>query len=164
MKILLTSSSRHGSTDEVADVVEQQLRETGLEVDRARPEDVADVEGYDAFVLGSAVYMTRWTDEAVAFTRRFHQALHTRPVWAFSVGLSALPKGKVADPHRIGPVQLTIDPVDHLTFPGRFDPAELTLRERTIARQGGANEGDFRDFEVVREWGASIAATLCNGV
>ena len=145
MKILLTASSRHGATDEVAAVIAEQLRAAGLEVDHTRPEDVADVEGYDAFVLGSAVYMTRWTEEAVDFTRRFSSALRDRPVWAFSVGLSGLPKGKIADPYRIGPVLLNV-------------------RERTIARMGGATEGDFLDLEAVRAWGASVAATLCNGL
>lgn len=164
MKILLTASSRHGATDEVAAVIAEQLRAAGLEVDHARPEDVADVEGYDAFVLGSAVYMTRWTEEAVDFTRRFRGALRDRPVWAFSVGLSGLPKGKIADPYRIGPVLLSIDPEDHITFPGRFDPGVLNVRERTIARMGGATEGDFLDLEAVRAWGASVAATLCNGL
>ena len=98
------------------------------------------------------------------FTRRFSSALRDRPVWAFSVGLSGLPKGKIADPYRIGPVLLSIDPEDHITFPGRFDPGVLNVRERTIARMGGATEGDFLDLEAVRAWGASVAATLCNGL
>ena len=80
MKILLTSSSRHGSTDEIATVVVEQLRAGGLEVDVRRPELVDDVDGYDAFILGSAIYMTRWTDEAVDFTERFHKTLITHPV------------------------------------------------------------------------------------
>ena len=164
MKILLTSSSRHGTTDEVAAVIAEQLRAAGLDVVQARPEDVADGEGYDAFVLGSAVYMTRWTDEAVDFTRRFSGALRSHPVWAFSVGLSGLPKGKIADPNRIGPVLLSIEPEDHITFSGRFDPGSLNVRERTIARLGGATEGDFLDLDAVRAWGASIAATLCNSL
>ena len=164
MKILLTSSSRHGTTDEVAAVIAEQLRTAGLEVVQARPEDVTDVEGYDAFVLGSAVYMTRWTDEAVDFTRRFSGALRGRPVWAFSVGLSGLPKGKMADPNRVGPVLLSIEPAGHITFPGRCAPSALNVRERTIARLGGATEGDFLDLDAVRAWGASIAATLCNGL
>ena len=29
---------------------------------------------------------------------------------------------------------------------------------------GGATEGDFLDLEAVRAWGASVAATLCNGL
>ena len=128
MKILLTSSSRHGSTDEVAAVIAERLQAAKIDVDIKRPEDVDVVDGYDAFILGSAVYMTKWTPEAVDFTERFHEPLKARPVWAFSVGLSGLPKGKVSDPMRIGPVLLAIDPEDHVTFPGRFDPSKLSLR------------------------------------
>lgn len=164
MNILLTCSSRHGSTDDVAAVIADRLREAGLDVTVAKPEDVTDVSGYDAFVLGSAVYMTHWTQEAVDFTQRFAEELRDHPVWAFSVGLSGLPKGKVSDPHRIGPVLLSIDPEDHVTFAGRFDPSKLSLRERTIARMGGASEGDFRDFDAVREWADSIASTLTSGM
>ena len=117
MKILLTASSRHSATDEVAGAIAERLRAFGIDVDRARPEDVTSVESYDAFVIGSAIYMTRWTDEAVGFTEHFHKALVAYPVWAFSVGLSGLPKGRVADPRRIGPVLLSMEPKDHITFP-----------------------------------------------
>ncbi|WP_103061854.1 flavodoxin domain-containing protein [Actinomyces qiguomingii] len=160
MRILLTSSSRHGSTDEVGAVIAQELRAAGHDVDQARPEDVADIAGYDAFVLGSAVYMTRWTPQAIDFTERFREQLRSRPVWAFSVGLSGLPKGKISDPHRIGPVLLSIDTKDHVTFAGRFNPADLSLRERSIARMGGASEGDFLDLDAVRAWAGSITAAL----
>ena len=160
MKILLTSSSKHGSTDEVAAVIAERLRASKIDVDIQRPEDVDSVDGYDAFILGSAVYMTKWTQEAVDFTRRFHEPLKARPVWAFSVGLSGLPKGKVSDPMRIGPVLLAIDPEDHVTFAGRFDPSKLSLRERSIARLGGASEGDYRDWDQVRQWADAIATSL----
>ncbi|WP_248372183.1 flavodoxin domain-containing protein [Actinomyces naeslundii] len=160
MKILLTSSSRHGSTDEVAAVIAERLQAAKIDVDIKRPEDVDVVDGYDAFILGSAVYMTKWTPEAVDFTERFHESLKVKPVWAFSVGLSGLPKGKVSDPMRIGPVLLAIDPEDHVTFPGRFDPSKLSLRERSIARLGGASEGDYRDWDQVRQWADAIATSL----
>jgi len=75
MKILLTSSSRHGSTDEVAAVIAERLQAARIDVDIKRPEDVDVVDGYDAFILGSAVYMTKWTPEAVDFTERFHEPL-----------------------------------------------------------------------------------------
>ena len=160
MKILLTSSSRHGSTDEIATVVAEQLRAGGLEVDVRRPELVDDVDGYDAFILGSAIYMTRWTQEATDFTERFQQQLSTKPVWAFSVGLSGLPQGRIADPHRIGPVLLSLDVENHVTFAGRFDPVHLSLRERTIARMGGAAEGNYIDVEAVRSWAGTILQAL----
>ncbi|CAM2755652.1 flavodoxin domain-containing protein [Actinomyces slackii] len=160
MKLLLTSSSRHGSTDEVAAVIAERLRSAEIDVDTAQPEDVESVDGYDAFILGSAVYMTKWTNAAVAFTERFREALSAKPVWAFSVGLSGLPKGKMADPQRIGPVLLALEPEDHITFAGRFDPDRLSLRERSIAKLGGAAEGDFRDWDQVREWADAIVTSL----
>ena len=160
MKILLTSSSKHGSTDEVAEVIAERLRAAQIDVETKRPEDVDSVEEYDAFILGSAVYMTTWMPEAVDFTTRFHDVLRARPVWAFSVGLSGLPKGKVSDPTRIGPVLLAIDPEDHMTFAGRFDPSKLSLRERSIAKLGGASEGDYRNWDEVREWADAIATSL----
>ena len=160
MKILLTSSSRHGSTDEVAAVIAERLQAAQIDVETKRPEDVASVDDYDAFVLGSAVYMTKWTPEAVDFTKRFHEALKVKPVWAFSVGLSGLPQGKVSDPLRIGPVLLAIDPEDHVTFAGRFDPSKLSLRERSIAKLGGATEGDYRDWDEVRQWADAIATSV----
>ena len=163
MKILLTCSSRHGATESVAEVIAERLREADLTVDVAKPEDVTDVSGYDAFILGSSVYMTHWTPEAVDFTKRFREELEGHPVWAFSVGLSGLPKGAISDPHRIGPVLLALDPEDHKTFAGRFDPNQLSLRERTIARLGGAAEGDYRDFDAARQWAGTIAASLTSG-
>ena len=160
MKILLTSSSKHGSTDEVAAVIAERLRAAHIDVETKRPEDVDNVDGYDAFVLGSAVYMTTWMPEAVDFTTRFRDTLRARPVWAFSVGLAGLPKGKVSDPMRVGPVLLAIDPEDHMTFAGRFDPSKLSLRERSIAKLGGATEGDYRDWDEVRQWADAIATSL----
>lgn len=160
MKILLTSSSKHGSTDEVAAVIAERLRAAHIDVETKRPEDVDSVEEYDAFVLGSAVYMTTWMPEAVDFTTRFRDTLRARPVWAFSVGLAGLPKGKVSDPMRIGPVLLAIDPEDHMAFAGCFDPSKLSLRERSIAKLGGATEGDYRDWDEVRQWADAIATSL----
>ncbi|MBF0697052.1 flavodoxin domain-containing protein [Actinomyces bowdenii] len=160
MKILLTSSSRHGSTDEVAAVIAQRLREAAVEVDQAHPEDVESVEGYDAFIMGSAVYMTKWTNEAVDFTRRFRTTLADKPVWAFSVGLSGVADGQAADPLRIGPVLLALEPEDHICFAGRFAPDRLNLRERSIARLGGASEGDYRDWDQVTQWADAIITSL----
>ena len=75
-------------------------------------------------------------------------------------GSPACPKGKVSDPTRIGPVLLAIDPEDHVTFAGCFDPSKLSLRERSIAKLGGATEGDYRDWDEVRQWADAIATSL----
>ena len=160
MHILVTAASKHGATDEVADAIARRIEASGITVDRLAPADVTSVADYDAVVVGSAVYILQWMPEAHDFMERFKDELPAGRVWAFSVGLSGLPKGRIADPRRIGPVLLSMEPKDHVTFPGRFDPSELSWRERSIARMGGASEGDFIDLDAVRGWADAIATTL----
>ncbi|MDO4665913.1 MAG: flavodoxin domain-containing protein [Actinomycetaceae bacterium] len=160
MKILVAVASKHGSANEIGDVIVDQLRAGGHEARRMDPADVSSLDGIDAVVLGSSVYMTRWMDSAQAFISRFSSELRQMPLWAFSVGLSGVPKGNVQDPSRVGPVLLRIEPREHRTFKGRLDPEVLNLRERTVARLGGAVEGDFRDWEQIRQWADSISQQL----
>ena len=48
----------------------------------------------------------------------------------------------------------------YCAFAGRFDPSKLSLRERSIAKLGGATEGDYRDWDEVRQWADAIATSL----
>ncbi len=160
MKILVTASSKHGATDAIADAIAQRLRGAGHEVVREAPQDVTSLDGIDAVICGSAVYMTQWMEPATSFLRRFETTLSRIPVWAFSVGLSGVPKHSPQDPSRIGPVLLKVRVVHHQVFPGRYDPAMLGLRERSIARLAGAVEGDFRDWTAVDAWTDSIIDDL----
>lgn len=160
MKILLAVASKHGSTEQVAEVIAKVLGERGHEVTLSDPAQVESLDGYEAVVLGSAVYMTAWMDSAREFAKRFAHQITELPLWAFSVGLSGVPRGNAQDPARVGPMLLQIQPIDYRTFSGKLDPSDLNLRERTIARLGGALEGDYRDFEEVSAWANSIADHL----
>ena len=160
MRILVTAASKHGTTAQVADHLATRFTDAGFDVDRKNPEDVASIDGYDAVVCGSAVYMTRWMPQARQFLRRFADQLRKRKVWAFSVGISNVLNGQAQDPSRIGPVLLDIEVVHHQTFAGRYQPTTLSLRERSIARLAGAVEGDFRDWDTIDHWADSIIQTL----
>lgn len=160
MKVYCVVASRHGSTSEIGQMIANQLRSHNLDVECMAPQDVHSLEGVDAVVLGSAVYMTQWLEDARGFVATYSKQLRSLPVWAFSVGLNGIPKGEVQDPNRVGPVLLSIDPIDHHTFAGRLDTSLLGLRERSIARMGGAAEGDFRNEEEIRTWADEIAAQL----
>ena len=46
------------------------------------------------------------------------------------------------------------------TFPGRYKPELLSLRERSVARLAGVVEGDFRDWAAIDAWADDIAAAL----
>ncbi|MSS85060.1 flavodoxin [Actinomycetaceae bacterium WB03_NA08] len=162
MKVLVTAASKHGSASEIASAIAARLRRSGLAVDSFAPESVQSLAEYDAVVIGSAVYMRQWMEAARDFVARFHGQLRQMPTWAFSVGMSGVPKRAPQDPKKIGPVSM--DGVfDHTkVFAGRYDPTRLSLRERSIARLAGAVEGDFRDWDEVERWADSIAEALKN--
>src|SRR4051794_8974088 len=63
MKILVTAASRHDATDEIATAIAEALTRRGHEAE-ACSIDAASPEGYDAVVLGSAVYIGRWLKPA----------------------------------------------------------------------------------------------------
>ena len=47
-----------------------------------------------------------------------------------------------------------------MSFAGRLDKSELGRLERTMVRAVRAPEGDYRDWEDIAEWAASIADGL----
>ena len=83
MKILMTVASRHGGTREIGEVVAQVLRDAGHDVDEVPPDDVEHVHGYDAVVLGSAVYVGRLAAALRDLVERQGAQLRSMPVWLF---------------------------------------------------------------------------------
>ena len=60
MKVLVATSSKHGSTAEIAGAIGSMLRGRDMEPTITSPELVGSVTEYDAVILGSAVYAGRW--------------------------------------------------------------------------------------------------------
>ena len=160
MHILVTAASKHGATDEVADAIARRIEASGITVDRLAPADVTSVADYDAVVVGSAVYILQWMPEAHDFMERFKDELPAGRVWAFSVGMNGVPKHSRQDGSRVGPLLTHVKCRDLHTFAGRYKPSLLSLRERSVARQAGVVEGDFRDWEAVDQWADEIVEAL----
>jgi menaquinone-dependent protoporphyrinogen oxidase len=160
MKILVTTASRHGATTEIGDAIAGNLREHDLEVEVREPGDVTSLDGYDAVVLGSAIYAGRWMDTARRFSERHHQVLRRLPVWLFSsgpIGDPPEPEEEPADGRRLlGDLEAR----GHRVFAGRVNNADLGWVERTITKMVKAPDGDFRDFDAIRMWAAEIAGQL----
>ena len=70
MSTLVVYASKHGATQGIAERIAAKLGEAGQEAE-ARPVEAVDhLIGYDAFVVGSAVYAAHWQKEASAFVRQ----------------------------------------------------------------------------------------------
>jgi menaquinone-dependent protoporphyrinogen oxidase len=160
MRILVVVASRHGATWDIGEVVTDALVSRGHLVDQRAPEDVDSVEGYDAVVLGSAVYLAHWMASAREFADRFADQLVSVPVWMFSSGLATQPAASANSPHELMALRDRIGARGHRSFRGRLDRALLTFAERAAIAGARAREGDHRDMAAVRAWALGVADDL----
>jgi menaquinone-dependent protoporphyrinogen oxidase len=79
--VLVITASRHDSSREIAEAIARGLTERGVDAE-ARPIDqIADLGGVDAVVVGSAIYMGRWLKPAREFVSEHGVELSSMPVW-----------------------------------------------------------------------------------
>ena len=109
-RVLVTWASKHGSTSEIAAAVARDLqasdagRASGLVASAVPVEQRPDPTGFDAVVLGSAVYVGRWREEARDYAAEHTTALRSRPVWLFSSGPIGEPPFPSDEPYDAEPL------------------------------------------------------------
>ncbi len=160
MRVLVTAASRHGSTAEIAEIIAGVLRSADIETDVLAPEHVATVVGYDAVILGSAVYGGHWLDPAKAFVIRHQEDLVRRPVFLFSSGPLGDPLKPPEEPDDAYAIEDSIRSMDLRVFAGRLTKSQLSRSERLIVRLNGASDGDFRPWDDIADWAMEIARYL----
>jgi menaquinone-dependent protoporphyrinogen oxidase len=160
MRILVTAASKHGSTAEIADLIGAVLARHGLDADTVALADVTSLDGYDAVVLGSAVYAGHWLKPAVQFVDRHAAALAERRVWLFSSGPIGEPPIPADDSVDASGVVASVGAVEHRTFAGALHRQRLSFPERALVAALRAPYGDFRDWEAIRSWAHGIGAAL----
>lgn len=164
MRILVCAASRHESTNEVAQVIADTIEKAGIEVVVRRPEAVGHLAGYDALVLGSAVYAGHWLKPAKELVERTSSRMRTIPVWLFSTGPIGTPLMPAGLPVDVAPMIELTGAREHRLFGGRLDRRELGLGERAMVRMVHAADGDFRPWAEIEAWAEDIASTLKAGV
>lgn len=168
-KVLVAFASKHGSTRGIAQAIGGSLHSCGLQVRVARASTVRSIEGFDAVVLGSAIYHERWLWEGRRLLRRVRGELAGAPVWLFSSG----PVGGTADSEALiaagcgGGTSVLPDlmpalrgahVIGHATFSGRVDGRAVGMLERDFPR------GDWRDFRQVASWGRLVGDEILDVV
>ncbi len=160
MNVLIAVASRHGATREIADAIADVIRESGFVVTVRDPDDVEDIEAYDAVLLGSAIYVGRWAASARAFVDRCSHALLRRPVWLFSSGPVGSPLAPASEPDEISSLVTRLNARGHRSFAGRLDRSGLALAERAVVALVQAENGDFRSWPDVQDWALQVAQEL----
>ena len=161
MTVLVAYTSKHGSTRGIAERIAEKLRQMGKEAEARSVEEVSDIQSYEALVIGSPVYYGSWLKEATEWVRSNQVVISKRPVWLFSSGpLGTEIKDAEQQPKELAEFQLAIAPRDQRIFFGALDHHKLSFVERTMVKAVRAPEGDFRDWQAIEDWAASIVHGL----
>jgi menaquinone-dependent protoporphyrinogen oxidase len=160
MKVLVSAASRHGATTEVAKAIAVALSTAGMDADVIPPAEVTSLDGFDAAVIGSAVYVGRWLEPARDLVERHRDAFTSIPVWLFSSGPIGDPPKPIEDPIEAPALRALVAAREHRVFPGEIDKKRLGLGERAILAAVRAPAGDFRPWSEIDAWALEIAAAL----
>jgi menaquinone-dependent protoporphyrinogen oxidase len=159
-RILVSASSKHGATKEIAERIGSDLRGRGHEVTVSPPDQVIDVSHYDAVVLGSAVYAGHWMGAAKDLAKRLGRLDQRPPTWLFSSGPIGDPPKPEEDPVDVAEILAASSARDHRVFSGKIDKSKLSFAEKAILAAVRAPEGDFREWDQISDWANAIADSL----
>jgi len=156
--ILLTYATRFGSTQEVAEAITSVLREAGIEVEIQPMQEVRSLNGYDAVVMGAALYNTRWHQDAHEFLTKHQDVLQQQPVAIFALGPLNTSDAAKRNSRRQLDKELAkypwLKPATLEMFAGKYDPSKpgLGFFERLLPAR------DYRDWEAIRAWANALPA------
>jgi menaquinone-dependent protoporphyrinogen oxidase len=159
-KVLIAYGTRAGSTAGVAERVAEVLNRNGFAAQAEEVKKVKDTAQYDAVVLGSSVRAGKLKPEVLKFLDKNKAALAAKPFAAFVVCLAMKDwdeKGRTTAATYLEPVRAQVKPVSEGLFAGAYDPSKLGFAERTIMKMIKAPPGDFRKWDEIEAWAATLA-------
>jgi menaquinone-dependent protoporphyrinogen oxidase len=166
--VLVTYGSRHGATAGIAEHIAAALRTHDVDATVLPVDAVRDADGYDGYVIGSAVYATHWLGPVKSFLRRNRPLLRRHPVWLFSSGpLTNDPEEvRQAAPNDVQALEREVEARGHQVFGGAWahDTEPIGLLETVMRVIPAAREAlpakDFRDWSAIDAYATGIAGEL----
>jgi menaquinone-dependent protoporphyrinogen oxidase len=158
-RVLVAFGSQHGGTEGIAKIIGETLRGHGLEVDVAPVDKVHGLRGYDAAIVGGAVYANLWHAGVRRFVSHHVAGLRRIPVWMFSSGPldGSADQKAIAPPRQVAVLGERIGSRGHRTFGGRLAPDAKGFPAAAMAK---TQAGDWRNPERIRAWAEDVARAL----
>ena len=167
-QILVAYGTRYGSTREVAETVAATLEEQGIDTDVKQAREVRSLDGYDAVVLGTPLYMGALHKDVRALLETNQAAFEHRPFALFALGPIKADDG--IDGSRAQLINALAKlplpaPASTTVFVGAYDPARLGFKDKMIAALPasplhGEVAHDERDWESIRCWASETEGLL----
>jgi menaquinone-dependent protoporphyrinogen oxidase len=165
-RVLVAYATWAGSTTGVAERIAGVLNRNGFTAEAVRAKDVRDISSYGAVILGTAVHAGKLHPDALKFARRNAADLGSKPFAAFVVCLAMKEndeKARATAGTYLEPVRQQVKPLSEGLFAGAYDPQKLDFVSRQIMKMIKAPPGDFRKWDEVEAWAATLAPLFGKG-
>ena len=162
-RILIAYASRTGVTAEYAQTIAQAPAFAADSVQVLKMQDVRDLDGFDAVILGSSVRFGQWLAEAQKFVESHQAALTQRPTALFTV--HDLNRGDDAASRLQREAYLVkVRPLLHTRceefFVGRTEVSHLNFFERMLTRMIPQEAGEPASPQALQSWAKTVRAAL----
>jgi menaquinone-dependent protoporphyrinogen oxidase len=165
--MLVAYGTRYGSTREVAEAVAATLEEQGTQTDVKQAKEVRSLDGYDAVVLGTPLYMGALHKDVRALLEKNRAALEHTPYALFALGPIKADDGVDGSRKQLDAALAKLSvptPASTAVFVGAYDPARLGLKDKVIAALPasplhGETAHDERDWDAIGRWACCMSET-----
>ncbi|MDQ6985763.1 MAG: flavodoxin domain-containing protein [Candidatus Dojkabacteria bacterium] len=164
--ILVTYSTKLGSTKEVAEKIGKTLKEKENNVDVFNIEDVINLQKYDTVIVGSPIRYDKWMNEARDFLKNNTKVLKNKRLFYFFVCLTLSSKSERSTKRGqkyaeyIRNINPSLNPIDVKGFAGAVELKRVPFHTRYILKfllkLKGASEGDYRDWNEIEKWAQEV--------
>ncbi len=162
-RILVTYSSKAGSTAGVAAKIGEVLSKQNLAVDVLPVSKAGDLSAYSAIISGSAIRMGRVMPETLKFIEKNQQVLQQKPFGVFVVCLTMredTEANRATVSAYLDPVRALVKPASEGLFAGALVASKVGLLDRLIMSAMKAPEGDYRNWAQISAWAQDAPAAL----
>jgi len=163
-RVLVAFATRFGSTREIVSAMVHELKSAGLDAHGAEATSLLNPDDYDAVVIGSPIYGSKWLAAAGMFAAITSERINGKPVALFSVGTLSLNNPEAGErEHRdfvdnLADVAPKLNIVSNALFSGYFERSNLPWYLRIIDRFVPTPQGDYRDWRSIQSWTKSLVS------
>lgn len=167
-QVLVAYGTRYGSTREVAETVAATLGAQGIDTDVRQAKEVRSLNGFDAVVVGTPLYMGALHKDVRALLDKNRAVLEQTPFALFALGPIKAGDGLDGSREQLVTALAKLPvptPASTAVFVGAYDPARLGFKDRMITALPasplhGEIAQDDRDWQAVRDWSEDLARQL----
>jgi menaquinone-dependent protoporphyrinogen oxidase len=165
-KILIAYTTAAGSTAEVAQAIGEEISKRDEVVEVVKAKEVKDLSPYRAVIVGTGIRAGHVYRDTLNFLERHQAALSQVPVAYFVVCMTMKDDTEenrcqvdtYVDQMREKAPQ--VKPADIGLFAGKMDFKTLSFPLKMIIKAMKGEEGDFRNWDAVRDWAAAVQVKL----